>query len=139
LPTNVTPSNAPSEVASAFALAAAYASAYEAKDAVVYLALFSRDADYVDFGVQVHAKIRLLKDGLLRSFQREQFRLIIHSTFVSSDGRFAALQGTYHDTGRAGDPASVPIASILEFRDGAIVKESLYYDGSLFKRHFHAA
>jgi ketosteroid isomerase-like protein len=108
-----------------------YASAYEEKDARSYLSLFAKDADYVDYGVQVHAKIAALREELLRSFKRKSFRLQIRTFFVSPDGRFAALQGTYTDTARSGDVASVPIASILEFRNGRIIKESLYYDGSL--------
>jgi ketosteroid isomerase-like protein len=133
------PPGPPSAGSNAESLARAYASAYEAKDPAVYLSLFSRDADYYDFAVQVHANIGMLKEELRRSFQRESFRLSIHTYFVSSDGRFAALQGTYSDIARGGEPAAVPIVSILEFGDGEITKESLYYDGSLFKRHFHAA
>ena len=135
---NVSPPVPPSAGTNADALARAYISAYEAKDATAYLSLFSADADYFDYAVQVHARIRVLRDELRRSFQREAFRLTVHSFFVSSDGRFAALQGTYTDTARSGEPASVPIAAILEVRNGEITKESLYYDGSLFKRHFHS-
>ena len=120
-------------------VAGSYVSAYKAKDVRKYLSLFSKDADYVDYGVQVHAKISALREELLRSFIRKDFQLNIRSFFVSADGRFAALQGTYSDTARSGDVASVPIVSVLEFCDGRIIKESLYYDGSLFKRHFHAA
>jgi ketosteroid isomerase-like protein len=119
-------------------LTAAYVSAYEAKDAGAYLSLFSPDADYVDYAVQVHAKISALRDELFRSFERQTFRLQIRSFFVSADGRFAALQGTYTDIARSGDPVSVPIISVLEFRDRKIIKEILYYDGSPFKRHLHA-
>jgi ketosteroid isomerase-like protein len=116
----------------------AYIAAYEAKDATTYLSLFSRDADYIDFAVQVHAKIRQLKDELISSFHREGFRFKIRSFFVSADGRFAALQGTYSDSGRRGQAVSVPIASFLEIRDAKITRETLYYDGSLFKRHLHS-
>jgi ketosteroid isomerase-like protein len=115
-------------------LTAAYVSAYAAKDAGAYLALFSTDADYEDCGVQVHAKIGALRNELFRSFERETFQLRIRSFFVSADGRFAALQGTYTDIARSGDPVSVPIVSVLEFRDRKIIKETLYYDGSPFKR-----
>ena len=120
-------------------LVASYISAYEAKDARAYLSLFSQDADYVDFAVQVHAKISQLKDELASSFGRDAFRLLFHSSFVSSDGRFAALQGTYSDSARSGEPVSVPIASILQIDRNKLAKEALYYDGSLFKRHLHAA
>jgi ketosteroid isomerase-like protein len=117
----------------------AYISAYRAKDARAYLALFSNDADYVDYAVQVHAKIGQLREELVSSFHREGFRLVFHSYFVSEDGQFAALRGTYSDRARSGDPASVPIVSILQMAGPKIAKEALYYDGSLFKRHSHAA
>ena len=117
----------------------AYLSAYKEKDARAYLSLFSQNADYVDYGVQVHAKIGQLKEELASSFHREAFRLVFHLFFVSSDRRFAALQGTYSDSARSGEPTSVPIASILTIADGKITKEALYYDGSLFKRHLYAA
>ena len=117
----------------------AYISAYQAKDPKAYLSLFSQDADYVDFAVQVHAKIADLKDELASSFRREGFRLEFHSFFLSSDGRSAALQGNYSDSARSGEPASVPIASLVQMVGDKITKEVLYYDGSLFKRHLHAA
>jgi len=117
----------------------AYISAYQAKDARAYLSLFSQDADYVDFAVQVHAKISQLKGELASSFRREAFRLVFHSSFLSADGKSAALQGTYNDSARGGEPASVPIASFLQIADGKITREAIYYDGSLFKRHLHAA
>lgn len=127
----------PSNVAES--LVKAYISAYQAKDAHAYLSLFSNDADYLDFAVQVHAKINHLKDELASSFRREGFNFRIHSSFVSGDGQFAALQGTYADSARSGEPVSVPIASLLHIRGGKITREALYYDGSLFKRHLHAA
>jgi len=117
----------------------AYISAYQAKDARAYLSLFSQDADYVDFAVQVHAKISQLKGELASSFRRQAFRLVFHSSFLSADGKSAALQGTYNDSARGGEPASVPIASFLQIADGKITREAIYYDGSLFKRHLHAA
>jgi len=136
---NGSPPESPSPEARALVLAKAYASAYEAKDADAYLSLFSRDADYFDFAVQIYAKIRSLKEELRRSFQRDDFRLSVHSIFVSSDGAFAALRGTYTDTTRSELQVSVPVVSILEIQNGKIQREFLYYDGSLFKRHFHAA
>ena len=139
MPRSLTSPGSASAEARALALATAYASAYEAKDVATYLSLFSADADYFDFAVQVHARIRSLKEELRRSFRRGEFRLAIHSIFVSSDGGFAALRGTYTDSTRSEHAVSVPIVSILEIRNGEIQKEYLYYDGSMFKRHFHAA
>ena len=133
-PNDARPAPRPSDL-----LLDAYMSAYRAKDARAYLSLFAREADYVDFAVQVHAKINQLKDELASSFQREAFRLVFHSSFLSADGQAAALQGTYSDNARSGEPVSVPIASFLQIVEGKIMKEALYYDGSLFKRHLHAA
>jgi ketosteroid isomerase-like protein len=124
---------------SARSVAEAYISAYQTKDARAYLSLFSREADYVDFAVQVHAKISQLKDELAASFRREGFRFTVHTYFVSEDGQSVALQGTYTDSGRTGEPVSVPIASFLRVDGDRITREALYYDGSLFKRHLHAA
>jgi len=135
---NTNPPKPPSEGKAVQSLVTTYVSAYREKDVAAYLSLFSKDADYFDYGVQVHKKIRQLKEELQRSFQREEFRLVINSFFVSSDGRFAALMGTYSDTERRGRGISVPIVSILEFHNGKIIKESLYYDGSDFKRRFFA-
>jgi len=136
---NTNPSKPSSPGKTAQTLVTAYASAYRAKDVDAYLSLFSKDADYFDYGVQVRKKIRQLKEELQLSFQREEFRLEINSSFVSSDGRFAALMGRYTDSERRGRRISVPIVSILEFHNGEIITESLYYDGSDFNRRFFAA
>jgi hypothetical protein len=133
------PTDARSDPKRGDSLLNAYISAYQAKDARAYLSLFSQDADYVDFAVQVHAKISQLKGELASSFRREAFRLVFHSSFLSADGKSAALQGTYSDSARGGEPASVPIASFLQIAEGKITREAIYYDGSLFKRHLHAA
>ena len=135
----MSPPKPPSEGKTIQSLVTDYASAYRAKDAAAYLSLFSKDAVYFDYGVQVHKKIKQLKEELRHSFQREEFRLEINSFFVSSDGRFAALMGTYTDTEKSGRRISVPIVSILELHNDEITKESLYYDGTDFKRRFFAA
>lgn len=126
------------EVAAAEAIVNAYVSAYEAKDARKYLSLFAAGGDFLDYGVQIHAQVKALKVELGRAFARETFHFRVHSFFVSADGRFAALQAIYTDLARNGKPVSVPTLAVLEFVEGKIAKETLYYDGSLFKRHFHA-
>ena len=139
MPRSIGPPESQASGETAHALTTAYVSAYQAKDVAEYLSLFSKDADYVDYGVQVHKKIRQLREELQLSFQREEFHLEFHSFFVSEDGRFAALMGSYTDTDRRGRDISVPIVSILRFHNREIVKESLYYDGSDFKRRFMGA
>jgi ketosteroid isomerase-like protein len=127
------------EVAAAEAIVRAYVSAYEAKDAHAYLSLFSAEGDFLDYGVQIHAKVKALKKELSNAFARETFQFRVHSFFISADGHFAALQATYADRSRSGEPVSVPTLAVLEFLEGKIVKETLYYDGSLFKRRLHGA
>jgi len=135
----LSPTQAPSSPNTRESILNAYISSYQAKDVRAYLALFSPDADYIDFAVQVHAKIGQLKEELASSFRREAFRLVFHSSFISADGKSAALQGTYSDTSRTGEPVTIPIASFLQIDGGKISREALYYDGSLFKRHLHTA
>jgi len=132
------PMESQSALSVAESLVGEYISAYRTKDVRAYVSLFSKEADYIDYAVQVHAKISQLREELASSFRRTGFRFVIHSSFISADGRFAALQGTYSDSARSGEPASVPIASLLEMSGDKITKEALYYDGSLFKRHLHA-
>ena len=139
MPTDVDPHESQQVRNAAEELVKAYIAAYETKDATAYLSLFSKGAVYVDFAVQVHAKIRQLKEELVSSFRRQGFQFSIRSYFVSVDGRLAALQGRYRDSLRSGQSASVPIASFLEIHEGKITREALYYDGSQFKRELHVA
>ena len=137
MPSDAGPHASRQAASAAETLVKAYIAAYEAKDATEYLSLFSKDAVYVDFAVQVHAKIRQLREELVSSFRRQSFQFSIRSFFVSGDGRFAALQGRYRDSVKSGQSASVPIAAFLEIHEGKITREALYYDGSQFKRHLH--
>jgi hypothetical protein len=52
---------------------------------------------------------------------------------VSDDGRFAAIDGTYTNVGKDGKVASVPTVILLELRDGKIIHETDYYEGSPFE------
>jgi hypothetical protein len=65
-------------------------------------------------------------------FKNTNFGIKVHFHFISRDGRFVALTGTYTNTGRDGNLASVPVVIILEVKDGKIVREDWYYDNSLF-------
>ena len=71
MPTDVDPHVSQQARNAAEELVKAYIAAYETKDATAYLSLFSKGAVYVDFAVQVHAKIRQLKEELVSSFRRQ--------------------------------------------------------------------
>jgi len=65
-------------------------------------------------------------------FGLKNYAMKMNSYFVSADGRFIALSGTYTNTGKDGNPASVPIEVILEVQDGKLIREDVYYDASPF-------
>jgi len=49
------------------------------------------------------------------------------SSFVSGDGQWAAAEWIWSGT-KGGESYSIPGVSILEIRDGKIVRETIYYD-----------
>lgn len=118
-------------------LAETFISTYEAKQASEWLALFSDDALFLDNG-NPHAReegamyIRDNRTYVKYLFSLNHFSMKFSSHFISSDGRFIALSGTYTFTGKDGKLASVPIMIILEVQDGMIIREDDYYDGSPF-------
>ncbi len=131
LPTPVSP------VAVAESLAQAYIAANAGKDAVAYLDLFSYDAVYMDNSNATarNEGVVYMRNGrsyVIYLFSLKNYGMKMNSHFVSVDGRFVALSGTYTNTGKDGNPASVPVAVILEVRDGKLIREDVYYDPSPF-------
>ena len=126
-----------SPVLAAESVAQAFITAYEAKQAENWLALFSNDALFMDNGNDEFRKegahyVRNEQTFVKHLFSLKNFSMKFNSYFVSDDGRFIALNGTYTSTGKDGNPASVPIMIILEVVDGKIIREDDYYDGSPF-------
>ncbi len=126
-----------SPVAGAEDLAQAFITTYEAKQATEWLALFSENALFQDNGspyardegaLHMHDNITYVK----YLFALPHFSMKFSSHFISTDGRFITLVGTYTFTGKDGKSASVPIVIILEQQDGKIIREDDYYDGSPF-------
>jgi ketosteroid isomerase-like protein len=118
-------------------LAQAFVTTYEAKQAADWLALFSNDALFMDNGNPAARKegVMYMRDQhtyVKYLFALPHFSMKFSSHFVSDDGRFIALSGTYTFTDKKGEIASVPIMIILEVKDGKIVREDDYYDGSPF-------
>jgi outer membrane lipoprotein-sorting protein len=121
-------------VSEALSLAQQYKSAYETKSAEKYLALFSDDGEYTDYGYPGFGTwdIKLLKGEVYETFAEKEFEMKFSSLFVSSDGQFATLEGIFTYIGKDKTVSSVPIVAILEFKDGKIIHETLYYDGRKF-------
>jgi hypothetical protein len=120
------------------AVVKAFISAYEAKSAKDYLAAFDKDAIYTDLGrASIRNSgsmyVRDLNTAILQTFKEPVFQYKVNSSFVSDDGRFAAIDGIYTDVGKDKKPASVPMVILLELRDGKIIHETDYYDGSPFE------
>jgi len=126
-----------SQTTVAESIAQAFISSYEAKQAADWLNLFSSEAVFMDNGNATSRKegvvyIRHSQTYVNYLFSLQNFSMKFSSPFVSEDGRFIALTGTYTYTGKDGNPASVPMEIILEVKDGKIIREDDYYDSSPF-------
>jgi ketosteroid isomerase-like protein len=118
-------------------LAKAYIFAYESEQAADYLALFSYEAIFLDNSTPFRSYViaELVRNSgpyVNNLFKNTNFGMKLDSHIVSRDGRFIALTGTYTNTNKDGNLASVPIVIILEVKDGKIIREDQYYDNSPF-------
>jgi len=112
-------------------LVKAWISAYESKDADKFIALYSDDLYYADWAIGAFITGKDGWNSAVRdTFAGEGFAVKIKSYFISSDGRFAAVEGTYSDRDRQGHLVSMPMVVILECKNGKIIKETDYYDAS---------
>jgi len=119
-----------SPVGVATSVAQKLAAACNAKSAKSYLALFSDDAMYVDYGMHVGpVKMKILASEVDSAFADKNFAFKIKPSFVSDDGRFATLQGEFSNMGHDGTVQTVPALVVLEIKDGKIISEADYYDG----------
>lgn len=126
---------APDPAAETHALVQAWVDAYHSLDADAYMSYFAEDAVYLDMAIKDFGTYNrdMLDRAVHSTFQEEGFKIEITSFFVSPDGKFAAAEGTYYDLNKAGRQVPMPMAIILEIRDGKIVKETDYYDRSPVK------
>jgi len=108
--------------------------AYNGRDAASFLSFYAEDARYVDLVSpkwRVMTKNQLAADVASR-FPRDEFQSKLEPSpgsamdsayFVSPDGRFAAVQGTYLDLGT---PGGLPMLIVLELEAGQIVRQHNY-------------
>lgn len=129
---------APTSAAQTKTTVAAFVSAYSAKDGAKYLALFDNDATYLDNGVSSFRTlgpmyVRNLQSTIIQTFEDKDFKVDFKTSFVSDDGRYAAIECVYTNQGNEGKIVSAPMVIILEFKGGKIIKEIDYYDGTQFE------
>ncbi len=130
-PTHTSPTTVAESIAQAFI------SAEEAKQAADYLGLFAYEAVFMDNSNATLRKlgglyVRNSQQHVIDIFKQKNYGVKFSSHFVSEDGRFIALTGIYTNTGKDGNPASVPLEIILEVKDGKIIRQDDYYDSSPF-------
>ena len=113
-------------------IAQQYTAASNSKNVDQYLSLFAPDAITMDYGVNYGPfYVRDITDDIHVYYSSKYFQYQVNSSFVSSDGRFAALEGIYTDWIHGGNQtASVPCLVIIEMKDGKIIKESIYYNSA---------
>lgn len=118
-----------------FALVEGYVDAYHALDADKFMSYFAEDAVYLDMALKDFGAYS--RDALDRSvhstFKGEGFKVEVVSFFISPDGKFAALEGTYYDLNKSGQQVGMPMVIILEIQESKIIKETDYYDRSPMK------
>jgi hypothetical protein len=94
-------------------LAEACIFAYQARDASAYLALFSREADYVGFAGQDYARISELRDELAGRFSARGILVYVSRTLGVRQWPIRSPAGMDSDSGRPGEPVAVASASFL--------------------------
>jgi ketosteroid isomerase-like protein len=131
-------------IADATATINKWLSAFNGRDATSFLSFYAADAKYVDVVSprwRVMTKSQLAVDVASR-FARSAFASKLEpepgsptgaAYFVSADGRFAAVQGTYADESAGGVHVDQPMLVILELRAGQIIQQ---YDFVAMDRSF---
>ena len=107
----------------------AYIAAWQAQDLVALMETYAEDAVFVDetFGDYLEGKARV----------KEMYKYVItfadpdgkdvYDRFVSEDGTWAASTWEWVGTNFNGMRFDLPTALIHEYRDGKIVRETIYY------------
>jgi ketosteroid isomerase-like protein len=125
---------AQADVAAVTATLEKWLAAYNGRDASTFLSVYSANAKYVDVvgpKWRVMTKSQLAADVASR-FPRSAFASKLEpepgspmdaAFFVSADGRFAAVQGTYADEIAGGRLVDQPMLVILKLRAGQIVQQ----------------
>jgi ketosteroid isomerase-like protein len=107
----------------------AYIDAFYAQDLDAFMDTFTDDAVFIDetFGDYFEGKaaIKSMYRNVITFADPEQSEVV--DLFVAEDGTFAGQAAEWIGTNFYGNPFDLPTAVIHEYRDGKIVKETIYY------------
>ena len=101
-------------------------------DAEGLLALYADDIFWMDYGGDDgpldKGDLEMLVPGIMAA---EEFTIEFSSYLVTSDGRFAVVEGVYSEISPlTGKWVEAPFVLVLEIRDNLIVREEWYYNDS---------
>jgi ketosteroid isomerase-like protein len=108
--------------------------AYQAYDSEALLSLYSDDIIWMDYGYNDGPYHKAELNNAVRGwFDSKMLKVEVNSYTITWDGHFAVIQGVYSEnTGITSKWASTPAVAILEFKDGKIIRETWYYNTSVF-------
>ena len=116
--------------ATAEALTERYIEAWDNRDLDLFFSVHTDDALIIDHSSREEYFMDLSKSWYRAYFANRALEVTVNSYFVSADGRFAVLEGMTTDFIKDGKAVTVPAATIMEFKDGKIIKRTMYYRGS---------
>jgi len=101
------------------------------------LSLYSDDITWMDYGYNDGPYHKVVLIGAVHEwFASEALKVEVKSYIVTLDGRFAVVNAIYSEkNGLTGKWNSTQAVAILEFKDGKIVKETWYYNTSVFHQY----
>lgn len=126
---------APNPAMQTYQLVQGWMDACNALDADTYMSYYSEELVYLnvaikDFGIITYEDFnRSTHDD----FGQEGCKIDFNAWFISLDGRYAAVEGVSHALNRQGRQVDMPVAIILEFQDGRIIRQTDYLDDSPMK------
>jgi|WetSurSiteA1Bulk_404760.scaffolds.fasta_scaffold15998_1 hypothetical protein len=111
-----------------------YISAYKNNDADALLALYSDDYVFNDYGLDDGPWTKSQLSYFVReAMSTKSFKFYVPSYVITPDGRFAILDGNFSQVAPSTQKmVTVPEYNLLEFKDGKIIAESLFYNGEAF-------
>ena len=103
-------------------------------DADSLMSLYADDLFYMDYGINAGPLTRGNLDYYVHeTMAARDFGIDFKSYVITPDGRFAAIEALYSEQADlARKWATTPAFALLEFKDGKIISETWYYDGSVF-------
>jgi steroid delta-isomerase-like uncharacterized protein len=107
----------------------AYIEAWQAQDLDALMDVYTDDVVFVDetFGDYIEGKdrVRSMYSYIIKFADPDGKDVFVR--FVSPDGKWAASTGEWVGTNFNGNRFDLPTALIHEYRDGKIVRETVYY------------